>query len=264
MAKFVRVFLILFILAQIFAAVALFLQLPIITNLWPFEGTTPLTYIFVSSILAAAAAATLWVVVSGHFGALAGIALNYMTIMTPTSIIAFRSASVNGEPSMLLLGIITAASAFAGLLMFLWSIRIPLDRSAHTPGLVRWSFVVFVVGLLIVGARAILKVRNAVPWTITPELSVLIGCMFLGASAYFAYGVLRPGWLNSVGQLIGFLAYDLVLIVPFLTRLATTPPERMPGLIVYTVVVLYSGIIAIIYLVPLRQRRASTVTPSIN
>jgi hypothetical protein len=72
--------------------------------------------------------------------------------------------------------------------------------------------------------------------------------MFLGAAMYFAYGLLRPSWLNSAGQLIGFLAYDVVLIVPFLTRLPTTPPEFQAGLIIYTVVVTCSGLLAFYYL----------------
>jgi hypothetical protein len=38
---------------------------------------------------------------------------------------------------------------------------------------------------------------------ITPELSVVIGWMFVGAALYFVYGLLRPSWLNSAGQLIG-------------------------------------------------------------
>ena len=42
--------------------------------------------------------------------------------------------------------------------------------------------------------------------------------MFLGSATYFAYGIVRPRWTNAGGQLAGFLAYDLVLIVPFMTR----------------------------------------------
>ena len=72
--------------------------------------------------------------------------------------------------------------------------------------------------------------------------------MFLGAADYFAYGLLRPSWLNTAGQLIGFLAYDIVLIVPFLIRLPTIPPENRIGLTIYTGVVIYSGLVAIYYL----------------
>jgi hypothetical protein len=116
------------------------------------------------------------------------------------------------------------------------------------PGLVRWSFVVFIVALLVVSTRLILKSPNVIPWTITSDLSVVIGWMFFGAAAYFAYSLLRPSWLNAAGQLAGFLAYDVVLIVPFLTRLPTTPPEHRTGLMVYTAVVVYSGLLALYFL----------------
>ena len=72
--------------------------------------------------------------------------------------------------------------------------------------------------------------------------------MFLGAAMYFAYALLRPSWVNAAGQLAGFLAYDVVLIVPFLTRLPTVAPEHQLGLIVYITVVSYSGLLALYYL----------------
>jgi len=84
-----------------------------------------------------------------------------------------------------------------------------------------------------------------------------MGWMFLGAAFYFAYGLLRPSWLNSAGQMIGFLAYDAVLIVPFLQRLPTVTPENRLGLTIYTGVVVFSGLLAIYFLFlhgPTRRR----------
>src|SRR5881392_3773200 len=43
----------------------------------------------------------------------------------------------------------------------------------------------------------------------------MFGLIFLGAATYFIYGALDPHWGNAVGQLAGFLAYDLVLLSPF-------------------------------------------------
>ena len=83
---------------------------------------------------------------------------------------------------------------------------------------------------------------------ITPELSVIMGWMFLGAAVYFAYGLLRPSWVNSAGQLIGFLAYDVVLVVPFLLRLPGVTSENRLGLSIYTGVVIFSSLLAGYYL----------------
>ena len=86
------------------------------------------------------------------------------------------------------------------------------------------------------------------PWSITPELSTLFGLMFLGAAAYFAFGLVEPRWENAGGQLAGFLAYDAVLIVPFVQRLPTIDPALRLNLVIYTAVVATSAILAIWYL----------------
>jgi hypothetical protein len=39
----------------------------------------------------------------------------------------------------------------------------------------------------------------------------MFGLIFLGAATYFIYGALDPHWGNAVGQLAGFLAYDLTI-----------------------------------------------------
>ena len=248
MNKIVRNTLFFVCVVQFLFAIAFFLQLPFVVNLWPFEGTTPLTFIFVSSIFAAAAAATLWAAASENYGALAGIALDYITILTPLSIFSFQLGASSGNSQLTTFGIACLFGAFFGLGLLLWSIRIPMDTTLPMPGIVRWSFVIFIIALLIVSTRLILKVPNAIPWKITPEISVVIGWMFFGAALYFVYALLRPSWVNAAGQLAGFLAYDVVLIVPFLTRLPTVAPENRIGLIIYTAVVSYSGLLALYYL----------------
>jgi hypothetical protein len=248
MKNVVRYFLFLVSIIQIFLAIAFFLQMPIAVNLWPYPGTTPLTFMFISSIFAAAAASTLWAIASGNYGALAGIGLDYLTILAPVSILSFQLGASNAETGLTAYGFACVLGALFGLGLLLWSIRIPIEKTLPMPGFVRWSFVVFIIALLIVSIQLILKVPNIIPWKITPELSVVIGWMFAGAAAYFAYALLRPSWFNSAGQLAGFLAYDVVLIVPFLRRLPTIASEQRLGQTVYTAVVIYSGLLAAYYL----------------
>lgn len=248
MTKTLRYALFLICAVQFFLAITCFLQLPLATTVWPFEGTTPLTFIFVASILAAAAASTLWVAVSENYSALAGIGLDYFTIFTPLSVFSFQLGISRSHPALTAFGIVGVFLALCGLGLLLWSVRLPLNNTPSMPSGVRWSFIIFVLALLSVSLLLLLKVPNIIPWTITPDLSVVIGWTFLGASAYFVYALLRPSWLNSAGQLAGFLAYDLVLIIPFLTRLPTIAPEHRLGLIVYLAIVIYSGLVAIYYL----------------
>ncbi|MSQ06795.1 MAG: hypothetical protein EXR54_01155 [Dehalococcoidia bacterium] len=261
MTKLVRYGLILVSSVQVCLAVAFFLRLPFAVDLWPFAGTTPLTFMFIASILAAAAS-TLWVAWSEHYGALAGIGIDYVAILGPAAIYSAQLGGNGGDPHLIAYGIVCVLGAIFGIGLILWSRRFPLEQTPAMPGVVRWSFVGFVVALVIVGTLLIFRVPNIIPWKITPELSVAIGMFFAGAATYFAYGALRPSWANAAGQLAGFLAYDLVLIVPFLKRLPTVPPEQRASLYVYTAVLIYSGLLAIYYLFINKATRLWSRTPS--
>jgi hypothetical protein len=247
MTKFMRYVLLVVAALQLFFALAFFLQWPIAVNIWPFPGTTPLTFIFIASIAAAAGASTLWAAATENFGALGGIGLDYIAILLPVSILSFQIAAGGGNPTLAGYGVLCLTGVLFGVGIFVWSLRFPMDRTLPMPGLVRWSFVVFIVALLITSGRLILQIPT-IPWAITPDLGVVIAAIFFGAALYFVYGLARPSWVNSAGQLVGFLAYDLVLIVPFLTRLPTVAAEHRLGLTIYTGVVLYSGLVAIYYL----------------
>jgi len=248
MTKIVRIILFIVCAVQFLLAIAFFIQLPQAVSLWPFSGTTPLTFIFISSIFAAAAASTLWVAATKHYGALAGIGLDYLIILAPLAIYSIQLGAKSDNPGLTNYGIACVFGALFGLVLFLWSVRIPMDTTLPMPGLVRWSFVIFIAALLVVSSQLIFQVPGIIPWKITPELSVVIGWMFMGAAAYFVYSLLRPSWVNSAGQLSGFLAYDVVLIIPFLTRLPTVAPENRTGLYIYTIIVIYSGLLAVYYL----------------
>jgi hypothetical protein len=244
---------------QLGFAVAFFVQWEPAVGLWPFEGTTPLTFIFVSSIFAAAGASTLWAAGSRNDGALTGIGLDYVAILAPLAFYTMRLGARTDDREIVLYGVACALGAAFGVALVLWGLRRPLDGTLPMPQAVRASFVVFIVALLFVATRLLFGV-DTIPWKLTSELSVLIAWMFYGAALYFTYALARPSWLNSAGQLIGFLAYDLVLIVPFLQRLPSTAPEFKVGLTLYTVVVVYSGLLATYYLVVNQATRARTWT----
>jgi hypothetical protein len=191
-------------------------------------------------------------------GALAGIALDYLTILIPVSIFILQIAAVEGGTPILIFAVLCVLGVVFGAILFLLSRNIPIRDPRSQPRFVRISFGIFIVALLLVGGSMVLKVPNVLPWPLSVNESVLYGWMFLGAAAYFAYSLLRPSWGNSAGQLAGFLAYDLVLVIPFLTRFGSgITPQFMPGHIVYTVVVLYSGLLAIYYLFINRGTRVS-------
>jgi hypothetical protein len=72
--------------------------------------------------------------------------------------------------------------------------------------------------------------------------------MFLGLSLNYFYVGLGNRWGDAKVSLIGFLAYDLVLIVPFLQHFSRVRPEHWISLVIYTAVLIYSGALAAYYL----------------
>ncbi|MEY2816615.1 MAG: hypothetical protein RL275_78 [Chloroflexota bacterium] len=220
-------------------------QLPFAVTTWPWEDGR-YSFLFVGSILAAISAAALWVGWTGEFGALPAGALNIFVIAITTSIYFFKLVS-QGRSDLTLYGLLSALSAVVSLIAIFWSLRIPLKDSRPMPKLVRTSFWIFIASLLLAGGALILQVP-IFPWALNPDTSVIFGCIFLGDAFYFLYGMFRPQWHNALGQLLSFLAYDLVLIFPFIGLLNTVKPERYVNLVVYLAVLLYSAGLAIYYL----------------
>ena len=122
------------------------------------------------------------------------------------------------------------------------------------PLLVRVSFGVFIASLIFAGGALVFRIP-VFPWALNPDSSVIFGCIFIGDAFYFLYGLLNPRWHNAAGQLLSFLAYDLVLIVPFLLLFETVKPEFMFSLIVYVAVLVYSGGLAVYFLFVNSQTR---------
>jgi hypothetical protein len=233
---------------QALFAALLIVRPQFVLDLWPLPGTTDLTFIFFAAMFNAAAASTAWAVLVGEEASYQGIALDYVAIFGPMVIFLLLVEPAGGGgigPFWLAL---VATLAFGAWLLWRTS-RASRRDPRPTPRPVLVAFGVFAPVLAVVGLALVLKVPNVLPWPVTPELSVLAGLTFLGAAVYFLYGLLRPAWTNAGGQLAGFLAYDLVLIVPFLTRLPTVPDQWRVSLIVYTGVLVGSGVLAVRYLV---------------
>ncbi|MEZ4768041.1 MAG: hypothetical protein R2844_06385 [Caldilineales bacterium] len=242
--------------AGLLGAVAFFAQAPWITGLWPWPSYGRLSSIFVASILAAAAAPVLWIGLSGELAAITGGALNFL--VTYGGMAAYAAGVYLADTSrrpILLFTVFCIAAAALCLALLLWARRLAFRDVRPTPRAVRVSFAVFIVVLLLAGGSLVLKTQRIFPWSLSVQQSVLYGWIFVGAAFYFLYGVIRPVWGNAVGQLLGFLAYDLVLIVPFLRHFATVSPELRINLTVYTAVLIYSGLLAMYFLFVYRSTR---------
>ncbi|MEW6028080.1 MAG: hypothetical protein AB1554_01215 [Chloroflexota bacterium] len=221
-------------------------RIPPATSIWPWEDGR-YSYLFVGSILAAVSAAMLWVGWTGELGALPAGSLNIFVIAATTSVYFFKLALGDGRPNLIPFGAASVVTAIASGAAFRWSRQIPLRESLPTPALVKVSFGIFIAALVLAGGALILDAQ-IFPWELNPDSAVVFGCIFLGDAFYFLYGLLHPRWNNALGQLLSFLAYDLVLIVPFIGLFPTVKPQYMLNLVVYTAVLIYSGAIAIHFL----------------
>ncbi len=225
-----------------------FLQIPAVTALWPWE-ITRLSAIFIASILAAASIPVIWIGLSGERAAILGGSINFGLMYTGMALFCFQLyvADTTRTPILLFAIVSTVFGATCWYLAYTtWDI--PFIDTRPTPPLVRYSFVAFAIVLLLVGGAMVRQVPNILPWALSIELSVMYGWIFIGAMTYFIYAVYKPMWANARGQLLGFLAYDIVLIVPFVQRFATVPDDLRNSLILYTAVIVYSALLALYFL----------------
>ena len=250
--KYIRALIFIGGLANVALAFGFIFRVPLALSIWPWEDGR-YSYLFIGSILAAVSAAALWIGWTGELGVLPAGSLNVFVIALTTAVYFFNLAS-QGRSDMLIFGLVSVLMALVSGAAFLWSRRLPLTDSRPTPVLVKISFGIFIVSLFLAGGALVLRLP-VFPWDLNPDSSVVFGCIFLGDAFYFLHGLFRPCWGNAFGQLLSFLAYDLVLIVPFVLLFDTVKPDRMLSLIVYTAVLIYSGGLAVYYLLINPQTR---------
>ena len=223
-----------------------FFQEPWAVRLWPWPDSR-LSYIFIASMWAAVTVPLLWLAIIPDWHAAVGGGLNLA--------IAFAGMTANlglmvagGQRPLLPYLAGCAVIALGYLAGAIWAWFQPLRDGCPMPRLVRYSFWFFTVALVLTALALIFKVPTIFPWPLKPESSVMFGWVFMGAALYFAYGALQRNWHDARGQLLGFLAYDLILIGPFLAHSASVTPDHLLSLIIYVLVLIYSGALAIFYL----------------
>jgi hypothetical protein len=229
-------------------ALGFFLQLSVVTQIWPWE-VSRLSALFLSSILVAIAVPSIWVALTGEYAPMLGGAINLGLMFAGLAAFFFQLYAVDrSRTSILLFGVLAVPAALSCVVVIAKTLHLPFVDPRPMPALVRYSFVGFALALVLVGGALVFRTPNVFPWPMHEELLVIYGWIFLGAMCYFVYGALRPMWANAQGQLLGFLAYDLVLIWPFLQHSSTVLPEQRLSLIIYVSVLVYSGALAIYYL----------------
>jgi len=216
-------------MASAVAAIALYFRWPIVADIWPWTGAyatlSPLSFFFLSSIAAAVSAPVLWIAISDRLHAAAPGASNLLIAFIAIAVFMLQGYAAEPSNSRLLQSaLLVGVAAIANVIIYLLGRKMPDPDKRPLPALVRYSYFVFIAALIIVGGQLVLKMPNVLPWDISVEASVVYGWIFLGASVYFTYAVVRSTWSNAAGQLLGFLAYDVGLILPFIRHFSTVRP----------------------------------------
>jgi len=236
------------------------MRLPWATALWPLPDG-PLSFAFMASILAGAALPLLWLGVSGALAALRGYALGFSVVNGGLSATALGVYGSTGQASLLGFGLLTAALAVLCVALMIWNPGDAGDPRPMPPAL-RIPFAIEVGVLALVGLGLVLKIPNVLPWPLRPESSMMYGWVFLGLALYFGYTLAQRTWRHTCGQLLGFLAYDLVLLVPLLGHIPAVKPEHRLGLAVAIAIILSSGALAVYYLFIHRDTRVWSAAPA--
>lgn len=228
-------------------AAALYNQLPFAMMMIPWD-LDRMACAFLAAIAAASAFPILWVAMSREDAALTGGAINFVVTFFGFTAFAFAVYASNPRLPVLIFGICCLLALLVSLALLVYGMRQTFHDARPLPLIVRLAFGLFALILIAAGIALVLKVPNVFPWQLTPQQSVLYGWIFLGAATYFLYGLARPVWGNAQGQLLGFLAYDIVLIMPFVYLVLGKEPFLVPNLLLYIFVLLISGALALYFL----------------
>jgi hypothetical protein len=228
-------------------AVGFLVGWPWAEGLWPFIlDETRLGQLFLSSIAIAIALPALYIGATGSVRSAASGSFDLVVMFGAMTAYLLSRSGERAELRTYAAG--TAVAAVVLLAAAVQAQRRPWIDDRPMPGPLRVAFVGFAVALVLVGTQLVRQSPHIFPWPLAPESSVMYGLIFYGAAVYFVIGVIERRWASATGQLIGFLAYDLVLIGPFLQRMGEVPEAHRTSLLIYTGVLLVSGALATWYL----------------
>ncbi len=201
--------------AQVPVGIGLYLDAGWATDLWPLEDVR-MTYIFLASIVASTAALIVWPMARDDPGALRAAAFNLSTATPPLGLYLLWLSRDGDNRDLIAPGIAFVLFGLAWTVVGRFLRTIPVRDTRQLPKIVRVVFVGFCVLLIPLGTALLFQVEDIFPWTISPENSTVAGIIFLSAAGLFLFILAHPLWIYGEAGFASFLAYDLVLAVPYL------------------------------------------------
>lgn len=214
-----------------------------VTGLWPWEEGR-LSYLFLGSVVAAFAAGGALVAWRqswrGALPSLIALVAVFGGMAVECARLWLRGAATLGVQALALACLATALGA---VVLGADVARLP-ENQRPLATLPRFSCAVFALALIGAGAALLMGAQNVFPWPLSPQTSRLFGLIFLGLSLSYGLTALWGGHASALVALAGFLAYDLILLPPFVAHFASVAPERLLSLTLYVAVLVYSAALA--------------------
>lgn len=198
----------------ILSVVGLFFLAAGVTLLWGKWLPWYSSYLLGSTLIAYSIA-ILWTAAVESYKALLGGGLSCVITFGGSAIYALRLGHLWIGQMFLYVAVISLWFFYVGLKAEHKS-RDPLSYS------LRWLFSIVMTIALIEGIYLLIPLPFRFAWVLIPDHAVIYGWMLVGGSLFFGWSLLRPKWENGYPALYALIAYDLLLIGPFL-RLFRAP-----------------------------------------
>jgi len=216
------------------------------SDIWPWQEVRLCTF-FLGALLAAYGAGCLTVAACGEWTAAVGGSTALAVAFTSfSSQVAF--VELSGVPTELVI-----PAAILGGLGLVAAINLAVIAKAkpvleRAPNSLLIVFRVMAVCIFAVGIALLSGVHGLLPWALSPQTRLLVGCVLIGFSANYAVTALRGSWAGAQVVLVGLLTYDAMMLMPLLRHFADVAPEYRLTLVINVAVVLLTASLAIYYL----------------
>lgn len=220
------------------------------TFIWPWPDG-PLSYLVVASIVGPVGLASLYAAWIADFRAAIAGGIALVVCSAGVALILLSMGGFN--PHAVGYGLV----ALGGFALIWWSSLHAPKAGIAAPRGARLAMSLVALVLITVSYFLLTKFPTVFPWPIKPETSLLYGALFLGFFFSYAYALWNGRWGDARLLLIGLLAYDLILIGPFLQHFSKVPPAHYTSLVLYVAVLVITAPVAVYYLF-FGRPRAST------
>jgi hypothetical protein len=207
---------------------------------------------FIASMVVAWGVSSVYIGATGKLAPAVTSAINYILVFGGTGILYlqlyFQAANPSSLTPLLTTGFVSVLVALLSIFL-LWALRNEgVGDPTQMPKALRIAIGVMTLFVGMTSVSLIVFKVNLLPWGGTTVFGVVYGWLFLGTGASLLYGLVRNKWEIVASQLLAFLAYDIVLIPPFIDFFSKVQADKLPGFIMYFGFVVGSGIIAVYYL----------------